>query len=392
MLRELRDQSEVFDESNLIKAESRSAANLFEIHLHGPLDLLSEDGCQAPACRLSAADRLVRSLGLIADRLWLTDLLTERFVDFGRPTNEKVDRTIYDVIVLRRLLPLIRAGVVKFRSPWVVSCSGCQAKFNEIIEEITDAISKEFRSSFKVVRLPTKGYEVHVSGLSDQPLFFSNRDNSESVPRPSTVARAIVGSEVRSAMWVARNASLLGGSIFSSSRIGLAGLLESEGRISDKRSLLLLDEERSFNVPWVTDLDANQILQLRSEVSTALPVLREKILTALTASNKQRTAPGSMRSLISELREQSAEVRGELEAKRSVAARFWKGTYGILGLGLSAYGVATDQVVPGMMGLLPVIQLLMAHKSGHESDMAELKRKPGYVLVKAQDILAHADS
>jgi len=182
MLRDLRDQSELFEELNLKKAASPSEARHFEIHLHGPLDLLSEDGCQAPACRLAAADRLVRSLGLIADRIWLTDLLTERFLDFGRPTNEKVDKVIYDVIVLSRLMPLIHAGIVRFRSPWVVSCSGCQAKFNEIIEEIADALSKEYRGSFKVVRLPSKGYEVHVSGLSDQPLFFSSRDSSGSIP------------------------------------------------------------------------------------------------------------------------------------------------------------------------------------------------------------------
>ena len=62
----------------------------------------------------------------------------------------------------------------------------------------------------------------------------------------------------------------------------------------------------------------------------------------------------------------------------------------MLGLALSAYGVATDQVVPGVAGLLPVLQLLISHKTGHEADVAKLTTRPGYVLVKAQDLLEHA--
>jgi hypothetical protein len=85
-------------------------------------------------------------------------------------------------------------------------------------------------------------------------------------------------------------------------------------------------------------------------------------------------------------------VRAELEDRRRTAARFWKGTFGILGLGLSAYGVATDQLVPGVGGLLPIIQLLINHKIGHEAEAGKITRRPGYVLVKAQDILSHADA
>ncbi|MGZ3325191.1 MAG: hypothetical protein ACXU9C_29990, partial [Xanthobacteraceae bacterium] len=97
------------------------------------------------------------------------------------------------------------------------------------------------------------------------------------------------------------------------------------------------------------------------------------------------------RELVMELREQSHEVRAELQAAQKNSAKYWKTTYALLGLGLSAYGVATDQVVAGVGGLLPLINLLISHKSGHEKDISKLTTKPGYVLVKAQDILAHAD-
>jgi hypothetical protein len=90
------------------------------------------------------------------------------------------------------------------------------------------------------------------------------------------------------------------------------------------------------------------------------------------------------------LREQAEIVKSELTIARKNSGRYWKTTYGLLGLGLSAYGVASDQIIPGVGGLLPLIQLLINHKAGHGKDVDKLTSRPGYVLVKAQDILAHA--
>jgi hypothetical protein len=58
-------------------------------------------------------------------------------------------------------------------------------------------------------------------------------------------------------------------------------------------------------------------------------------------------------------------------------------------LGLSAYGVGADEIIAGAGGLLAVIHLLIDHKSGQEAGVSKLTTKPGYVLMKAQDILAH---
>lgn len=191
-------------------------------------------------------------------------------------------------------------------------------------------------------------------------------------------------------MWTAREAAMTGGAVFSSSRVGLTGLLKADGRVGNTRELLLLDEQREFTVPWVTDLDALQILQLRKEASSALPLLREKMCKALRFVNESVVQADRARDLVTELREQAAEVRVELQMKGKSAARFWKTTYAVLGLGLSVYGAAADQAVAGVAGLLPIIQLLISHKSGYESEVSKLTSKPGYVLVKAQDILAHA--
>src|SRR5450631_1640344 len=81
MLRELRDQSEAYVLASVKREGYQKSELRFEIHLHGALDLLSGEGCIDPGCRFAAADRLARSVGLIADRVWLTDLLSGRFID-----------------------------------------------------------------------------------------------------------------------------------------------------------------------------------------------------------------------------------------------------------------------------------------------------------------------
>ena len=391
MLRDLRDQSEVFEIENVNRSVDSKSVGRFEVHLHGPMDLLSGAGCSEPACRFAAADRVARSVGLIADRVWLTDLLTEKFVDFGRPTNAKLDDVLVDVLVLARLMPLVRAGVVKFRSPWATTCQSCKSQFEHHVDVITRDLFQEFRSEFRIERTEERGYAAYMGNCTDPMMVFRSGPGVKRLPSVRRIAEQWVHREIRSTMWTAREAAMTGGAILSNSRVGLAGLIKMDGRAADMNSLLLLERERSLTVPWVSELDASQIVELRSEASRALPLLREKLCRALTVSDAALVSSTPSSGLIEDLREQAVEVRSELEEKRKSASRFWKGTYGILGLGLSAYGAIADQIIPGVGGLLPVIQLLINHKSGHESDVAKLTSKPGYVLVKAQDILSHAD-
>ena len=59
---------------------------------------------------------------------------------------------------------------------------------------------------------------------------------------------------------------------------------------------------------------------------------------------------------------------------------------------MSAYGLVNDQIEAAAADLLPFLQLITDHKAGREKDMDRLQQRPGYVLVKAQDILAHDHS
>lgn len=392
MLPDLRAQSEGFINQNILRASDSKDSLRFEIHLHGAMDLLSGEGCRDLDCRISAAKRIAQSFGLIADRVWLTDFLSEKFVDIGRPTNKKLDEIIADVLVLSELLPLMAAGVIRFRSPLIPACSSCLEYFNRHVEKMSEELTYVFKSEFVIEKRQDGGFISHSGRCLEPPLIHSSISKKlKNFPSVDDYAKFFVEKELRSALWTAREASMTGGAVLSNSRVGLAGLLQQEGRLVDINTLLLMDKERELSVPWVSKLDASQIVELRDAASSALPLFREAMCRAISISDQTSISSTTSSSIIANLREQAAEVRVELESKRKHSARYWKVTYGVLGLGLSAYGVATDQVIPGVGGLLPVIQLLIGHKSCHESELSRLTTKPGFVLVKAQDILAHAN-
>ena len=348
--------------------------------------MFSGQGCRSLNCREQAANSLVRSVGLIADRVWISDHLSEKFADFGRITNEKLDEVAFDMYVIVHMLPLILEGVIQFRSPWTALCEQCVSEFEARIEANSKTLLRQFRKEFKLAKQPNGEYVADTGACFDPPMRYRVIHLKGRAPTPSRFALRTIAEESRSAMWVAREASITGGSVFSNSRIGLAALQYQDGRLSDRKNLSISDADRELTVPWVSDLNALQIVRLREEASKALPTFREKMANALS---NPKAKSGNSADVIAELRYQAAEVRAELDAKRGNSARLLKATYGLLGLGLSVYGVASEQVVPGVAGLLPLIQLLISHQTGHEAEMAKLTTRPAYVLVKAQDILAH---
>lgn len=389
-VRDMKDQSLAFEMQNVSRVEPPSAIR-FEVHPHGALDLLSEHGCSALDCRVGAAQRLARSLGLIADRVWLTDHLSTEVMTLGRATNDAIDRLMRHAIALAPLLPLMKAGVVRFRSPWIATCASCSDEFEGRVEVTAQAVMRSFARQVKVERKDAGGYYVRTGDFFAPPLVLhSKAGDSARVPTSREFAEYLVAREVREVLWAAREATFTKGAVFSSSRVALTGMLECDGRLPrTPAELRVFEDSRALDMPWVSELTPSQVLELREEASDAIPLFRELLARASTCGNA-RTPDSAGLDLIAELRSQAAEVRAELNAKQSKSARYWKVAYGVLGLGISAYGVATDQVVPGVGGLLPIIQLLIAHKTGHEADVAKLKTRPGYVLVRAQDILAHA--
>jgi hypothetical protein len=193
----------------------------------------------APSVASKPQIALHKVWGLIADRVWLTDTISERVVEFGRATNKKLDALLLDVLVLSRLWPLIRAGVVRFRSPFMVTCSSCAEEFQRHVEEDAIELARVLRD-FRLERRDDGGAVFYTGKSFDPPAVFRLAANRLSgIDNARNFAGRWVPQRLRSAYWVAREASMTGGPIASNSRIGLSGLLLSEGRLVDKATLLL---------------------------------------------------------------------------------------------------------------------------------------------------------
>lgn len=389
-LRDMRDQSLVFERNNFSRSEPSDPCR-FEVHPHGALDLLSGRGCIDVDCRIAAAERLARSLGLIADRIWLTDHLSEEVITLGRATNEAIDQLMHHAVALAPLLPLMKAGIVRFRSPWIATCDSCTNAFEANIERAAQEVLRLFYRQIKIEDMGGGRYYAHTGRVFEPPVVLHGFQDDGSVPSRRDFAERFVAREIRQVFWASREATFTGGVVFSNSRVGLAGMLHCDNRLPQRATDLRgLEDSRAFDLPWVSLLSPSQILELRQEASTAIPVFRELLAraTRFSGADEVRNSPAE---LIEQLRAQAEEVRAELKATQSKSARYWRTAYGLLGLGISAYGVATDQALAGLGGLLPILQLLIEHRTSHEAEQEKLKTRPGYVLVKARDLLAHAD-
>lgn len=390
MFGDLRDQSEAYL-SRDGAFETGTIKGGFQVHLHGALDLLSGQGCQEFRCKVSAAERIAQTFGLFADKLWMTDSLSANFVRGGRLTNDRLDEIIADVVCLMHLAPLINAGIVKFRPSWLVACKSCVTAFSERNREISQKLANRFKGEVEFVAQATGKLDFETGSMFDSVMHYYDVLSTDStLEEREAFLQQFIEDEIRSAFSAASYAARSGGAVASNSRLGLAGIYEAEGTTLDAPALRLLDKERKVVVPWVSKLHAGQILELRSDAETALGPFREKILKAMAAPDDGLDSSSGVASIVQELREQAEEVRAELAARSKTAAGRWKKTYGVLALGLSVYGGWNEQILPAGMGVLGMLQLLIGHKTGHEQDVEKLRSKPGYVLVKAQNILSHA--
>jgi hypothetical protein len=276
---------------------------------------------------------------------------------------------MHHAIALAPLLPLMKAGIVRFRSPWIATCDSCTQDFEIAVERTAQEVLRLFSRQITIERKNSGGYFARTGRCFEPPVALHGYNQDDSIPSRRDFAEYLVAREIRQALWACREATFTRGVVFSNSRVALAGMLHCEGRLPQRSAeLRVLEDNRSLDLPWVSELNPSQVLQLREEASQAIPLLREMLARATTFSAGDESSSAAA-NLIADLRSQAEEVRAELSVKRSKAAKYWRTAYGLLGLGISAYGVASDQPLAGLGGLLPILQLLIEHRTGHESEM-----------------------
>lgn len=340
--------------------------------------------CTSLHCRLKNAKNIVRSLGLIADTIWFTDCLTEKFCDFGRLTNKKLKSIIDEALVIAELIPLIYAGIIKFRTPWLPfeSKKSLESYYNFINDLALDTL-KDYDAEFTFEKMDENSFAVHTGNLFS-PIQVVRFYKNKKLPNFEDAKFYIVQKTIHDAFWSNMQAGKHNGVLFSNSQLGMSVLAKQEQRISSISEVQSYDAGKLINIPWVSELNAAQILNLRTEADKALPAFREVMATHFSYSNKKE----SINNIVYELREQATLTRNELENVRKHSSKWLKTTYATLSFGLSAYGALSGDVIPAVASLLPAIQLAIDDKN-IAKDLDLLQRKASYVLVKAQDILAH---
>lgn len=389
---ELRAQSRFHQENYSLIARPRDRPTDLDIYLDGALNLFdSRIGCAEIGCRIEAARRLSRSLALVGDTIWITDYLTEQFLEDDKVSDDLLFRTLNNSLVLAELFPLITAGIIKFRSPWRPVCQACNAAFDMKINKMVEESLMEYSSEFDVEQMDGNAYALHTGSAYHPPMVLrvypSKWLGAQRLPTTDEMKRRVAYTAIRSALWTCNEAGYGDGVLFSNSAIGMAAFVKQERDIGGPSGLRAFDERRSIEIPWVTQLNASQIVDLRSEASKALPAFRELLARHLTFSDANDK---NSDTLIEELRWHAMDTRNELENVQSHSARYWKTSYATAGLGLSAYGLGTGNVGASLGGLLPILDLLVRHESGAKKEVDRVQRRAGYVLVKAQDMLAHA--
>jgi len=293
---------------------------------------------------------------------------------------------------------MIEAGLVTFRS---VSLNYCKEHFKEFMRGIAAATEKALGTRLQNTefRLFDGGIAIDLEDLLGYPLIH-NLELSESKLRTLSdpkklnrlVQRIVYGQAdalITDTALHLRDAARLNATLFSSSQVSMLSARRMEGFAPNPSDVQVWERTQSVELPWVSELSVEQIVSLREEAGDALPRLRETLGGILRGEESEHS---KVIERIQRLREESAEVKADLVALRSKHEAIFRNVAGLLGLGIAVYGFATDFVpaAPALVSLMTLLGLL--HGSEHKdfNEAQRLESKPGYVLVKAQELLDHA--
>lgn len=386
MVRELKDQANIGGFESLLAVDQNKPE--FRAVLSGGLDLFSSTGaCQAFTCRLRYADQIARTIALMSDRVTAHDFFYERIHALrSRPTNAELMGLVADVAILKRLQPLIEAGVFRFISPFMPACASCFSEFNRRVHELGEQTVSRLGDQLIIERNANGGH-IDLSALYDPSLFIHFSREFGGKASDDEIRSRFVQEAVRSTVWDARSAAWTSGSVFSNSPAGISALLSADGAYFTSPELRAFAAERTATLPWVANLTIEQTLNLRDAASSALPQLREFMARRLSGVTSADESESCWREVVAELREQAELVQSELAIATNRSPSLGQSSAGILGLTVSAACLITDGPGSALGGLLGTLGLVHSLGSTHRST---LRTKPGYVLVAARDILQHA--
>jgi hypothetical protein len=361
------------------------------------LDPFSTHGkCGEAACRLHNADLVARTVGLYADCAIVGDHFTDHVLLSERWSHYDNYLLFSNLLVLRRLKPMLEAGVFRFTSNFGAYCRRHSEEFKAKVKVAADEAVKLSASGLHLV-VRADRVEVHTSEPLGSPLVFTapmTKKLKKKVEKAHDLKKLtvelfapVIYDEVHETLFKMRRATPFRAVTFSNSRVSLRAARHFDAESPSAAETEIWEASRSANLPWVSDLTPTQILELREGAHRALPRFRERMGRGLTGGSREEAA-----KVIRDLREEAAEVEAELRALDARGESRFRNLSGILGMTVSVYGFAGEFLAAGaaLTGLGTLLGLL--HAAGHKErqSLEKLVARPGYVLVKAKELTEHA--
>lgn len=368
--------------------------------------------CSSPGCRAKATADFLQSVALYSDVAYLPDPLSSPFADPTRLAGDKANYIQHRLETLHTVFPLVQAGIIRLASPFRAYCRHCYDEIEATLEEATDAIAAVVESDVAATYYPQASPPFI---FIRTPVLFPEQEHPLNTICPLTPSRHKAYLEAcgngRQSKRTKKSRRFLAGLLHDHVRRDIQHIFHELTLAQGTRSLLVagsrieplvlshLDGDlprpseiqhweslRTVELPWLHDLNADEVIRLRQEASIALPRLRDLLLKRVASPD----ATASLGSLIDELRDQVSQVEDELAGINLARQRRYASGMGVVSMLFVIYGLssgAPQLAATSIATFFATLAHLRSTERDHDAAVARIEAKPGYALFKGKKIV-----
>ena len=377
------------------------------------LNPLSHAGkCNAHNCRVIQAESFARSIGLYCDHAVLTDYITPLFL---AQNLSRIDPAIVvgNVRALTVLMPMVGAGIIRFSAPLDKVCLHCSRKLTGDLSEnlwhliLKDGKVESIAADGDKVRYVVSSSLFDTDGQSSKMVYKLKIEEAQKVPA--------ISHKTKLTNLPTKTISLLKKKMIHDLLIDIYLVSEEAKSTGDKAAVLVTNSRkdsvilrridsglfsksfddweslRSVQLPWVSNLSVEEIIQLRERASRALPKFRDRMNKELFSMSATTNQPDKLSlQVVRNLREDANELESELSSAVIKTGHTGHLAIGTTGISCVVYGIGAKDPTAIQVGATALTTALAAMyhptKNAH-ADHAHLKTKPAYVLLSAREII-----
>jgi hypothetical protein len=237
-----------------------------------------------------------------------------------------------------------------------------------------DSLEVEIKKGTKAYSTFTKRKKRFSSKIKDQPFLMKGIINSFK-GHLENVLSGIHSANKTSSLFIAKSEM---DTLFLSS---LDGVNIQRNEIREWEAI------RSINLPWVGELNINQILNLREQASASLESLRQQITLAFMQGGQK-----DVLERVAELAVNTSELKQQILENNIIKQSMKKSNRGLssLAIALIIYGLASANPIAGVGSVAALLATLYhindCDKAINEKE-AKIVTNPSYALLRAGELL-----